>query len=256
MSNLCLHASDPQSIGVLSKDNARRESHCCTSSHCQSDSGDLPDDHETSSEWKFEGHIYFAAGRWPTGKTYDDGVRAAMEEQYLPIVPVSVYCMEKFQVNKSAAEPDTELLELPIRGYHEQAKLASRRLRRNWIGAAALESEKIQGGIPLLLETQEKTDPRDTNRFLLGHGKLSCFRVSGKHGPFPAPSVWTRGTRRCMTAKTLQKSHEAYSRNRKGPRTPQCDWIPVSPLRYITANPRSTWRQKRFLCADFSKLPT
>ena len=112
-----------------------------------------------------------------------------MEEQYLPIVPVSVYCMEKFQVNKSAAEPDTELLELPIRGYHEQAKSASRRQRRNWIGAAALESEKIQGGIPLhemhIPETQEKLIPGIPSlRFLLGHGKLSCFRVSGKAWTF------------------------------------------------------------------------
>ena len=54
VSNLCPNASDPQSIGVSSKDNARRESPCGTSS--QSDSEDLPDDHETSSEWKFERH--------------------------------------------------------------------------------------------------------------------------------------------------------------------------------------------------------
>ena len=30
-SNLYLNASDPQSVGLSSKDNARRESHCATS---------------------------------------------------------------------------------------------------------------------------------------------------------------------------------------------------------------------------------
>ena len=113
VSNLCPNASDPQSIGISSKDNARRESPCCTSS--QSDSEDLPEDHETSSEWKFEGHIYFEAGRWPAGKTYEDAVRAAVEEQYLPTVPVTVHRMEFFY--NSAAEPDCpdkELLKLPI----------------------------------------------------------------------------------------------------------------------------------------------
>ena len=80
----------------------------------------------------------------------------------------------------SAAEPDRELLKLPIRGY-VQAKSASRRKWRKWIEAAALEWEKIQGGIPLhetyILDTQKKTDPRNTDRFPLSHGKLSGFRV-------------------------------------------------------------------------------
>ena len=139
MSNLCPNASDPQSIGVLSKDNSRRESPCGTSS--QSDSEVLPDDQETSAEWKFEGHIYFSAGRWSSGKTYEDAhaaVREAVEEQYLPTVPVPVHRMEIFY--NSAAEPDKELLKLPIRGY-VQAKSASRRLWRKWIEAAALEWE-------------------------------------------------------------------------------------------------------------------
>ena len=125
VSNLCPNVSDPQSIGVSSKDNARHESHCGTSS--QSDSEDLPDDHETSSEWKFEGHMYFDAGpgRWPAGKAYEDAVRAAVKEQYLPSVPVPVRRMELF--HNSAAEPDTELLKLPIRGYVQEAEGASER---------------------------------------------------------------------------------------------------------------------------------
>ena len=88
MSNLCPNASDPQS-----------------------DSGDLPDDHETSSEWKFEGHIYFEADRWPS----------AWQGKLV-----------------KTAEPDRELLKLPIRDY-VQAKLGSRRQWRKWIEAAALE---------------------------------------------------------------------------------------------------------------------
>ena len=119
-SNLCPNASDPQSIGVSSKDNFRRESPCGTSS--QSDSEVLPDDQETSSEWKFEGHIYFSACRWSAGKTYEDTVRAAVEEQYLPTIPVPVYRKEFFY--NSAAEPDRESLKLPIQGF-VQAKLAS-----------------------------------------------------------------------------------------------------------------------------------
>ena len=43
---------------------------------------DLQYDNKTSSEWKFEEHIYFEAGRWPAGKTNEDAVRAAVEEQY------------------------------------------------------------------------------------------------------------------------------------------------------------------------------
>ena len=92
--NLCPYASDPQSISVSSKDNFRRESPCGTSS--QLDLEVLPDDQETSSEWKFEGHIYFSAGLWSSGKTYEDAVQEAVEEQYLPTVPVPVHSMEFF----------------------------------------------------------------------------------------------------------------------------------------------------------------
>ena len=38
---------------------------------CQSASDDLPDDHETSTAWSFERYLYFEAGRWPAGKTYE-----------------------------------------------------------------------------------------------------------------------------------------------------------------------------------------
>ena len=48
----------------------------------------------------------------------------------------------------SATEPNREMLKLLIRGY-VQAKTPSRRQWRKWTAAAALEGEKIQGGILL-----------------------------------------------------------------------------------------------------------
>ena len=50
-------------------------------------------------------HLYFEAGRWFTGNTYEDADSAAMDEQYLPTVPVPVHHMEIF--HNSAAEPDS-----------------------------------------------------------------------------------------------------------------------------------------------------
>ena len=35
-----------------------------------------------------------------------------------------------------------------------------------------------------VFDTQEKIDPRNTDRFLLSHGKLRSFRVSGKAWTF------------------------------------------------------------------------
>ena len=118
----------------MSKDNAQRQLPCGTSS--QLDSEDLPDGNETSSEWKFKGHIYFEAGRWPAGKTYEDAVLAAVEEQYLPTVPVPLHRMEIFY--NLAAEAERELLKLPILGC-VQAKSASLLKWRKWIETAALE---------------------------------------------------------------------------------------------------------------------
>ena len=134
VSNLCPNTSDPQLVCI----------HCDTSSHCQSDSDDLQDDHKASTEWQFEEHLYFAAGCWPAGKKiYDDAVCsrvwAAVKEQYLPTVPVPVHHMEIFY--NAAAEPDRALLKLPIQGYVPPTTVEKR------IGAAALEWEKVQGGI-------------------------------------------------------------------------------------------------------------
>ena len=65
------------SLGQLSsKENAQHESHKGTSSHGQSDFDDLPHDHETFTEWKFKGYLYFAAACWPADKIYEYTVQA------------------------------------------------------------------------------------------------------------------------------------------------------------------------------------
>ena len=145
VSNLSPNSSDPRSIGVSCKDNPQlwRDPLWGRSSFRQSDSDDLLNDPEKSAEWKFGGHLRFAACRWSAGETYEKAVLAAVDEQYLPTVPVPVHHVEILP-----AESDRELLKLPIRGFggYVQAKSASRRQWRKRIGAASL---KIQGGIPL-----------------------------------------------------------------------------------------------------------
>ena len=73
---------------------------------------DSLDDLETSREWKFKGHSYFAAGLLSARETFEDEVLAAVEEQYLPAIPVPVHHMEMFY--NTAAEPDRALLKLLI----------------------------------------------------------------------------------------------------------------------------------------------
>ena len=55
------------------------------------------------------------------------------------------------------------------------------------IGAAALEWEKIKGRIPLhqiyIFDTKEKTDPRNTDRFIWSHGKLKRLLRTWKSLP-------------------------------------------------------------------------
>ena len=48
-----------------------------------------------------KGHLYFAPGCWPAGKTYEDTVLAAVEEQYLQTFPVPVHCMEFLTISRS-----------------------------------------------------------------------------------------------------------------------------------------------------------
>ena len=161
VSNLCPNTSDPQSIGVSSKDSARRDSPCGTSS--QSDSEDLPDDHETSSEWKFEGHIYFEAGRWPAGKTYEDAVRAAVEEQYLPTVPIT---WKFFQFGGRTRQGIVETAYTRLcKGKIGEPTTVEKLDRSSCVGV----EKNPEGGIPLhktyILDTQGKIDPRTPTDF-------------------------------------------------------------------------------------------
>ena len=83
VSKLCQNASDPQLVHILRKENAQHKSRCGTSSHGQSDPDNLTDGHETSTEWKFEGYLYFLAARWPAGKAYAYAFWAEVGEQYI-----------------------------------------------------------------------------------------------------------------------------------------------------------------------------
>ena len=56
----CPNTSDTQFVGISSKDSSYWEYSFGISSYGQSNLDDLPHDHETSSEWKFEGHLYSA----------------------------------------------------------------------------------------------------------------------------------------------------------------------------------------------------
>ena len=110
-----------------------------------------------------------------TEEAYEAKVWAVVEQQYLPKVPVPVQHMTIFY--HLVAQPDRHVLKLPIRGY-VQAKSASRRQWRKWIGAAGLEWTKVYGGILYnrcyLLDCQD-TYTEDPKRLLLRHGlsKLS-----------------------------------------------------------------------------------
>ena len=73
---------------------------------------DSLDDLETSREWKFKGHPYFAAGLLSARETFEDEVLAAVEQQYLPAVSLPVHHMKMYY--NTAAEPDRELLKLLI----------------------------------------------------------------------------------------------------------------------------------------------
>ena len=98
-----------------------------------------------------------------------------MEEQYLAAIPVPVHSME-IDYN-SAAEPDREFADSRLcTGEISDATTLEKTDR-----CSSSEWEKIW---MYVFDTQEKTDPRNTNRFLLSHGKLRSFWVSGKEWTF------------------------------------------------------------------------
>ena len=86
--NLRPNAPVPKSMGKSSHYNAPRGSQCGTSSHKQSNSDESPEDLEKSTEWIFQGYLFFGSDGWRTDETYEAEVRAVVEKQYLPKVPV------------------------------------------------------------------------------------------------------------------------------------------------------------------------
>ena len=139
--NLRPNAPVPEAMEKSSHENAPRESQCGASSHEQSDSDKSPEDLEKSTEWIFQGCLFFGSDGWRTDEAYEAEVRAVVERQYLPKVPVPVQHMAIFY--DSLAKPDRDVLKLPIRGY-VQANSAIRRQWRKWIGAAELEWAKVE----------------------------------------------------------------------------------------------------------------
>ena len=169
VSNLCPNPSDPQSIRVSSKDNSLLDSLCGTSSHCQSDSDDSQDDLEKSAEYKFKGHLYFAAGSWSTGRlmkiqsgSCGGAVFTKCSCSCPPHGNVSQFGVWTAWTRQGTVET-------------ADSRLCTGEIK--WIGPASLEWEKLHGGISLhkiyILDTQEKTDLKNTKRFLLCHGKNS-----------------------------------------------------------------------------------
>ena len=76
-----------------------------------------------STKWIFQGYLFFCSDGWSTDETYETEVRAVVEQQYLPEVPVPIQHMAIFY--HSVSEPDRDVLKVPIRGY-VQANSASR----------------------------------------------------------------------------------------------------------------------------------
>ena len=89
-------------------------------------------------------YLFFCSDGWRTDETYEVEVRAVVEQQYLPKVPVLIQHTAIFY--HSVAEPDRDVLKLPIQGC-VQANSASRQQWRKWIVAAELEWAKAHGGI-------------------------------------------------------------------------------------------------------------
>ena len=85
--NLEPNAPVPESMGKSSHNNAPLESQCSASSHKQSDSDDSLEDLKKSTEWIFQGSLFFGSNGWCTGETYEADVQAVVEQQYLPKVP-------------------------------------------------------------------------------------------------------------------------------------------------------------------------
>ena len=115
IANLRPNAPVSDLIGKSNHNNAPRESQYGASSHEQSDSEESQEDFEKCTEWIFQGYLFFGFNGWHTDETDQAQVWAVVEQQYLPKVPVLVQYMATFY--HAVAEPDKNVLKLPIQGY-------------------------------------------------------------------------------------------------------------------------------------------
>ena len=98
-----------------------------------------------------------------------------------------------------------------------------------------------------ILDSREKNDPRDIDRFPLSHRKLSRFRVGGKactgtgarfSGPYRMDTPWDDSEDLVEIARGKFKEAEGA---RERPDAIEYLSVTVSPLRYIAADPRFTF---------------
>ena len=111
--NLRSNAPVPEAMGKSSLENAPRESQCGTSSHEQSDLDESPEDLERSTEWIFQGYLFFGSDGWRTDEAYEAEVRAVVEQQYLPKVPIPIqdsFCPDPAIFYHSVTEPGRSVL--------------------------------------------------------------------------------------------------------------------------------------------------
>ena len=125
-------------------------------------------------------------------------------------------------------------------------------------GENSSEWEKIQGGIPLdemyIFNTQEKIDPRSTDRFLLSHGQELLSKLRVKTEAF----AWTVFGTVCVDPLWDDSEDLVYIARgkvikRKGPGNgPMQQNTCLSTTIYRRWSLVPLQRQERFLCADFS----
>ena len=97
--NLLPNAPVSELIGKSSHVNAPPESqYSAAVSDEQSDSDESLEDLEKSTEWIFQGYLFSGSNGWRTDETnnYEAEVRAVVEQQYLPKVPVPIQHMAIF----------------------------------------------------------------------------------------------------------------------------------------------------------------
>ena len=125
-------------------------------------------------------------------------------------------------------------------------------------GENSSEWEKIQGGIPLdemyIFNTQEKIDPRSTDRFLLSHGQELLSKLRVKTEAF----AWTVFGTVCVDPLWDDSEDLVYIARGKVIKRKGAGNGPMQQNTCLSTTIYRRWslvplqRQERFLCADFS----